>query len=62
MKLHLYGLLGLALSLVSLVSAASDDQLKIGVKYKPDDCPIKTRKGDKLSMQWASMHIKRATS
>lgn len=34
--------------------AAKDvDQLQIGVKYLPEDCPIKTRKGDKLSMQWA---------
>ena len=31
--------------------AAKDTQLQVGVKYKPDECPLKTRKGDKLSMQ-----------
>ncbi|RXK35431.1 FK506-binding protein 2 [Tremella mesenterica] len=28
------------------------EKLKIGVKYKPDECPLKTRKGDKLSMHY----------
>jgi len=39
-----------------LASTKSAEQLQIGVKYKPDECPLKTRKGDKLSMQWVEMH------
>lgn len=43
-------------ALFALVALAATEksasQLQIGVKYKPDDCPLKTRKGDKLSMQW----------
>lgn len=42
--------------LASLALAASSgkaaSQLQVGVKYKPENCPLKTRKGDKLSMQW----------
>ena len=34
-----------------VLAAAKEAQLQVGVKYKPDDCPLKTRKGDKLSMQ-----------
>lgn len=42
----------LLLALVSSVALiAAKDQLQVGVKYKPDECPLKTRKGDKLSMQ-----------
>lgn len=41
------------LASVALVAAAgkSASQLQVGVKFKPDVCPLKTRKGDKLSMQ-----------
>lgn len=38
---------------LALVSAKSAG-LQIGVKYKPDSCPIKSRKGDKLSMQYVA--------
>ena len=34
-----------------VASATTKDQLQIGVKYKPDECPLQTRKGDRLSMQ-----------
>jgi FK506-binding protein 2/FK506-binding protein 14 len=39
------------LCLTLLVAAAKKPQLQVGVKYKPEECPIKTRSGDKLSMQ-----------
>ncbi|KAI9638958.1 FK506-binding protein 2 [Dioszegia hungarica] len=43
-------------ALFALVALAATEksasQLQIGVKYKPDDCPLKTRKGDKLSMHY----------
>ena len=42
-------LLAIAASLALVVG--KDAQLQVGVKYKPDECPLKTRKGDKLSMQ-----------
>lgn len=45
----LLGLLTLCLTIV--VAAGTKDKLQIGVKYKPDECPLKTRNGDKLSMQ-----------
>lgn len=45
----LLGLLALCLTLVA--AAGTKDKLQIGVKYKPDDCPLKTRNGDRLSMQ-----------
>lgn len=41
---------------LALVSAKSPG-LQIGVKHKPDSCPIKSRKGDKLSMQWVGAGI-----
>ena len=41
----------------TLTVSAASDQLQIGVKYKPDKCPLKTRKGDKLSMQWVHESI-----
>jgi len=43
----------LLLALVSSIALviSKDAQLQVGVKYKPDECPLKTRKGDKLSMQ-----------
>lgn len=41
----------LALCLTVVIAAGPQDKLQIGVKYKPDDCPLKTRNGDKLSMQ-----------
>jgi FK506-binding protein 2 len=44
-------LLLVALTLVSVISAKTGSGLQIGVKYKPDECPLKTRKGDRLSMQ-----------
>ncbi|WVF68468.1 FK506-binding protein 2 [Kwoniella sp. CBS 6097] len=46
-------LLGLLLSL-ALVSAVKGghDKLQIGIKHKPEECPIKTRNGDKLSMHY----------
>ncbi|KAK9900555.1 hypothetical protein P389DRAFT_14503 [Cystobasidium minutum MCA 4210] len=31
---------------------AGSSQLRIGVKYKPTDCPIKSRPGDHLSMHY----------
>lgn len=45
----LLGLLALCLTLV--VAASTKDKLQIGVKYKPDECPLKSRNGDRLSMQ-----------
>ncbi|ORX37766.1 hypothetical protein BD324DRAFT_398010 [Kockovaella imperatae] len=51
MKFSILSVLSLSL-LTSFASASAADQLQIGVKYKPDDCPIKTRKGDKLSMHY----------
>jgi hypothetical protein len=48
--LHLRALF-LALVSLTLVLAAKKAQLQVGVKYKPDECPLKTRNGDKLSMQ-----------
>lgn len=38
----------LALALAVLVAA---NDLKIDVTYKPDSCGLKSRKGDKMSMQ-----------
>ncbi|KAK1923562.1 FK506-binding protein 2 [Papiliotrema laurentii] len=40
------------LATLALVSAAASDKLQVGVKYKPDDCPIKSRNGDRLSMHY----------
>ncbi|WVQ66096.1 FK506-binding protein 2 [Kwoniella botswanensis] len=42
----------LSLALVIAASGKAKDQLQIGIKYKPEECPIKTRKGDKLSMHY----------
>lgn len=36
---------------VLAASGKAASQLQVGVKYKPDDCPLKSRNGDKLSMQ-----------
>lgn len=48
--MYIFQILSLALlALVTIVQAK--DGLQIGVKYKPEHCPIKSRKGDKLSMQ-----------
>jgi hypothetical protein len=47
----LLGMLALCLTM-ALAASKSSEQLQIGVKYKPDDCPLKTRNGDKLSMQY----------
>jgi hypothetical protein len=44
--------LGLGLTLVLAANSKAQAQLQVGVKYKPDECPLKSRKGDKLSMQW----------
>jgi hypothetical protein len=46
----LVGLIALCLTLVAATGTA--DKLQIGVKYKPDECPLKTRNGDRLSMQY----------
>ncbi|WWC73744.1 FK506-binding protein 2 [Kwoniella pini CBS 10737] len=42
----------LLFSLALVLAAKSTDQLQIGIKYKPEECPIKSRKGDKLSMHY----------
>ncbi|KZV93699.1 hypothetical protein EXIGLDRAFT_835522 [Exidia glandulosa HHB12029] len=34
------------------VFVAADEKLQVGVKHKPADCPIKSQKGDKLSMHY----------
>ena len=34
------------------VDLPADDSLRIGVKFKPADCPVKAKKGDKLSMHY----------
>jgi len=34
------------------VDLPADDSLRIGVKYKPADCPVKAKDGDKLSMHY----------
>jgi FK506-binding protein 2 len=49
-RVLLITLLGSLLAL--LAAAASADKLQIGVKYKPEACPIKSQKGDKLSMHY----------
>jgi hypothetical protein len=49
-------LLGLlALCLTMALASKSAEQLQIGVKYKPDECPLKTRNGDRLSMQYVTI-------
>jgi FK506-binding protein 2 len=48
-KTLIIGLLASAVAVIATGKAAT--QLQVGVKYKPDECPLKTRKGDKLSMQ-----------
>jgi hypothetical protein len=50
LRLHTL-LVALAASLVLVLAANPKAQLQVGVKYKPDECPLKTRKGDRLSMQ-----------
>ncbi|ORY34778.1 hypothetical protein BCR39DRAFT_514648 [Naematelia encephala] len=46
-------LVAFAVSLAVVVAkTASNEQLQIGVKYKPEECPIKSRKGDRLSMHY----------
>ncbi|KAK4689425.1 FK506-binding protein 2, partial [Tremellales sp. Uapishka_1] len=51
--LYLKSLLCALLASIALVAASkASDQLQVGVKYKPEECPIKTRKGDKLSMHY----------
>ncbi|EGG11487.1 uncharacterized protein MELLADRAFT_123912 [Melampsora larici-populina 98AG31] len=42
----------LALSIQTFNVNCSDDKLQIGVTHKPTECPIKTQKGDKLSMHY----------
>jgi hypothetical protein len=49
--LNMYRFFLALLATLALVSAAASDKLQVGVKYKPDDCPIKSRNGDRLSMQ-----------
>ncbi|RSH93359.1 Peptidyl-prolyl cis-trans isomerase fpr2 [Saitozyma podzolica] len=44
--------LGLGLTLVLAANSKAQAQLQVGVKYKPDECPLKSRKGDKLSMHY----------
>lgn len=44
-------LIALIATATIVIAAKSSDQLQIGVKYRPDECPMKTRNGDKLSMQ-----------
>ncbi|WVR08099.1 FK506-binding protein 2 [Kwoniella sp. DSM 27419] len=50
-KTLLFALL-LSLSLILAAKSKASEQLQIGVKYKPDECPLKTRNGDKLSMHY----------
>ncbi|WWC92764.1 FK506-binding protein 2 [Kwoniella dendrophila CBS 6074] len=45
-------LIALLFSLALVIASKAKDQLQIGVKYKPEECPLKTRKGDKLSMHY----------
>ncbi|WVW86972.1 FK506-binding protein 2 [Kwoniella bestiolae CBS 10118] len=45
-------LVSLALVLAASGTGKAKDQLQIGIKYKPEECPIKSRKGDKLSMHY----------
>ncbi|KAM9980234.1 hypothetical protein ACTFIZ_006472 [Dictyostelium cf. discoideum] len=52
MKL-LYCLLLVLLVLVGLSSGAKpSDKLQIGVKYRPDECTVKTKIGDKLKIHY----------
>lgn len=44
-------IVALLFSLSLILAAKSAEQLQIGVKYVPEECPIKSRKGDRLSMQ-----------
>ncbi len=30
----------------------SSDPLRIGVKFRPEECPVKSKKGDRLSMHY----------
>lgn len=43
--------IALLFSLSLILASKSSEQLQIGVKYVPEECPIKSRKGDRLSMQ-----------
>ncbi|OCF35181.1 FK506-binding protein 2 [Kwoniella heveanensis CBS 569] len=45
-------LLSLLVSLALVLATKTDDKLQIGIKYKPEECPLKTRNGDKLSMHY----------
>ncbi|ADV22479.1 FK506 binding protein 2, putative [Cryptococcus gattii WM276] len=42
----------LLFSLSLILASKSSGQLQIGVKYVPEECPIKSRKGDRLSMHY----------
>jgi len=37
------------LSLLVAAAYAAEEELQVGVKFKPTECPIKSQKGDKLS-------------
>lgn len=44
-------IIALLFTLSLILAAKSAEQLQIGVKYVPEECPVKSRKGDRLSMQ-----------
>nr|ODN91075.1 FK506-binding protein 2 [Cryptococcus depauperatus CBS 7841] len=54
-------LLALLASLSLAFAFISADRLQIGVKYVPDECPLKTRKGDRLSMHYTGTLAKDGT-
>ncbi|WVQ79237.1 FK506-binding protein 2 [Cryptococcus sp. DSM 104549] len=45
-------LCALLISLSLIFAAKASEQLQIGVKFVPDECPIKSRNGDRLSMHY----------
>lgn len=57
-------LLALAVATVALFAPAEAKEnlpahakLRIGVKHRPDDCPRRSKKGDKLSMHYTVSHV-----
>jgi hypothetical protein len=59
--LSLRSLVLVGLALLATVVVATDD-LKIDVLYKPEECLLKSRAGDLLSMQCVSRWIRLLTS
>mmetsp|Transcript_26571 Transcript_26571/g.40790 ORF Transcript_26571/g.40790 Transcript_26571/m.40790 type:complete len:87 (+) Transcript_26571:14-274(+) len=37
---------------------APDEKMRVGVKYRPDHCPLKTKQGDYLTMRFTGWRYK----